>query len=105
MEYRDPVQEEWEKFQKSIQREDEVRAIFLGIPTFILMSQASQSICPSFLPSFLPPSLPPLPFPPFLLPSLSFTSFPSSQVSEALLIEWDEETKTERELMEVNEQV
>ena len=27
VEYRDPVQEQWEKFQKSIQREDEVREI------------------------------------------------------------------------------
>lgn len=29
MEYKDPVAEEWEKFQKSIQREDEVGSFFM----------------------------------------------------------------------------
>ena len=77
MEYKDPVAEEWEKFQKSIQREDEVGSfscfhVCKHICTFV--SYFSLLIC-------------------------------AWKVSEALLFEGDEETKEEREMVEVNEQV
>ena len=74
MEYKDPVAEEWEKFQKSIQREDEV-----GSPFMFSCLQTYLYLCALLTCAW--------------------------KVSEALLFEGDEETKEERELMEVNEQV
>lgn len=76
VEYKDPVAEEWEKFQKTIQREDEVGSAFVF----------------SYMPAYL------------YLCALSLLIY-TWKVSEALLLERDEETKDEREMMEVNEQV
>lgn len=46
MEYKDPVAEEWEKFQKTIQREDEVGSafVFSYMPAYLYLCALSLSL-------------------------------------------------------------